>query len=82
MSDASDQAESKKPNSSGLGLRTASALVLAVPVLADVYLGPPWFTLLVIVVAALMGWEWAGMCNRRGRWMVLGAVYIAIPRPR
>ncbi len=79
MSDASDQAESKKPNSSGLGLRTASALVLAVPVLADVYLGPPWFTLLVIVVAALMGWEWAGMCNRRGRWMVLGLVYIAIP---
>jgi len=79
VSDASDQAESKKPNSSGLGLRTASALVLAVPVLADVYLGPPWFTLLVIVVAALMGWEWAGMCNRRGRWMVLGLVYIAIP---
>lgn len=79
MSDASDQAESKKPNSSGLGLRTASALVLAVPVLADVYLGPPWFTLLVIVVAALMGWEWAGMCKRRGRWMVLGLVYIAIP---
>lgn len=79
MSDASDQAVSKKPNSSGLGLRTVSALVLAVPVLADVYLGPPWFTLLVIFVAALMGWEWAGMCNRRGRWMVLGSIYIAIP---
>lgn len=78
MSVAMDPAESK-PKSSGLGLRTASAVVLAVPVLADVYLGPPWFTLLVIVVAALMGWEWAGMCNRRGRWMVLGSVYIAIP---
>ena len=78
MSDASDQAESK-PKSSGLGVRTASAVVLAVPVLADVYLGPPWFTLLVIVVAALMGWEWAGMCNRRERWMVLGSVYIAVP---
>ncbi len=79
MSDASDQAEPKKANSSGLRVRTASAVVLAVPVLADVYLGPPWFTLLVIVVAALMGWEWAGMCKRRGRWMVLGSVYIAIP---
>jgi len=79
VSDASDQAEPKKANSSGLRVRTASAVVLAVPVLADVYLGPPWFTLLVIVVAALMGWEWAGMCKRRGRWMVLGAVYIAIP---
>lgn len=78
MSVAMDPAESK-PKSSGLGLRTASAVVLAVPVLADVYLGPPWFTLLVIVVAALMGWEWAGMCNRRGQWMVLGSVYIAIP---
>lgn len=78
MSVAMDQAESK-PKNSGLGLRTVSAVVLAVPVLADVYLGPPWFTLLVIVVAALMGWEWAGMCNRRGRWMVLGSVYIAIP---
>jgi phosphatidate cytidylyltransferase len=79
VSDASDQAEPKKANSSGLRVRTASAVVLAVPVLADVYLGPPWFTLLVIVVAALMGWEWAGMCKRRGRWMVLGSVYIAIP---
>jgi phosphatidate cytidylyltransferase len=79
VSDASDPAESKLPNSSGLGVRTASALVLAVPVLADVYLGPPWFTLLVIVVAALMGWEWAGMCKRRGHWMVLGTVYIAVP---
>lgn len=78
MNVAMDPAESK-PKSSGLGLRTASAVVLAVPVLADVYLGPPWFTLLVVVVAALMGWEWAGMCNRRGRWMVMGSVYIAIP---
>jgi len=78
VSVASGPAESKPP-SSGLGVRTASAIVLAIPVLADVYLGPPWFTLLVVVVAALMGWEWAGMCNRRGRWMVLGSVYIAVP---
>lgn len=78
MSVASDQAESK-PKSSGLGIRSVSAVVLAVPVLADVYLGPPWFTLLIIFIAALMGWEWAGMCNRRGRWMVIGSIYIALP---
>lgn len=78
MSVASDPAESKPP-SSGLGLRTASAVVLAIPVLADVYLGPPWFTLLAIIVAVLMGWEWAGMCKRQGWWMLLGCVYIAVP---
>lgn len=79
MSVASDQVAPNPPTPSGLAVRTASALVLAVPVLADVYFGPPWFTLLVVVVAALMGWEWAGMCKRHPGWMVLGAIYIAVP---
>lgn len=79
MSVVSDPAESKKPSSGGLGVRAASAIVLAIPVLANVYLGPPWFTLLAIIIAALMGWEWASMCNRRGRWMILGLIYIAVP---
>lgn len=79
MSVASDQVAPKPPSPSGLAVRTASAIVLAVPVLADVYLGPPWFTLLVVVVAAFMGWEWAGMCKRHPGWMALGSMYIAVP---
>ncbi len=40
-------------------LRLASALVLAPLALALVWLGGPYFALLVILAAAGMGWEWA-----------------------
>ena len=46
-----------------LALRVASALVLAPLALAVVYLGPPYFDVLVTIVAAVLAWEWARLCG-------------------
>ena len=44
--------------------RILSALVLAVPVLASVYVGSPVFEILVSAAALAMTWEWYRMCAR------------------
>ena len=64
---------------SGTTLRTVSAVVMMVPALAAVYFGPPWFTALVLAGAAVMGWEWSRMCGGDAKWMLAGAIYIAVP---
>lgn len=46
----------------GLSVRIVSALVLAPPALAALYLGPPYSDVLVLVAAALAAWEWARLC--------------------
>jgi phosphatidate cytidylyltransferase len=48
---------------SPLATRCLSALVLAPPVLAAIYFGPPYSDVLAIVCGALMGWEWARLCS-------------------
>jgi len=66
--------------------RTLSALVLMPPVLAAVWFGTPYFEILVAVAVVIMFWEWWEMIrgggnwveNRAG-WLVLGALYIAVP---
>ncbi len=58
---------------SGLATRALSAVVLAVPVLAIVYVGSPLFALLIMVAAGIMATEWYGMCAA-GRWRVAGLV--------
>jgi len=68
-----------KPRLSGTSLRAVSALVLAVPALASVYFGPPWFTALILLAAVLMAWEWTRMCAARPLWLIAGAFYISIP---
>ncbi len=45
-----------------LTLRIMSALVLAVPVLASVYVGSPAFELVISVAVVAMAWEWYRMC--------------------
>ena len=67
------------PRWRGLGPRVISALALAVPVIAAVYFGPPWFTALIIIAAALMGWEWVRMSRAQPLWLIIGAIYIALP---
>ncbi len=71
-----------------LATRTLSAVVLAPPVLAMVYLGTPLFEILVATVAAIMAWEWqrlcAAGCADRSRshyalWLVVGALWIGVP---
>ena len=49
---------------SSLGTRSLSALLLAPPVLAAIYFGPPYSDVLVVVAAGLMMWEWARLCSR------------------
>jgi phosphatidate cytidylyltransferase len=47
---------------SGLGLRIASALVMAPVAVAAVWFGSPWFGMLIFVFSAAMTWEWLRMC--------------------
>jgi phosphatidate cytidylyltransferase len=46
--------------------RTITALLLAPPAVLAVVLGPPWSDLLLLLMAAVMAWEWAHVC-RSGR---------------
>lgn len=78
MNAASEQATPDK-RLTGTSLRAVSALVLAVPALASVYFGPPWFTALVLIVAVIMGWEWCRMCGGNALWLIFGAAYVSIP---
>ena len=47
----------------GLPIRIISALVLAPPVLAALYLGSPYSDVLICIAAALVAWEWARLCG-------------------
>lgn len=64
---------------SELGVRALSAVALMIPVLAATYFGAPWFTILIVACAAVMGWEWTNMCGRDPIWLAAGLVYIALP---
>jgi len=49
-----------------LATRVVSALVLAIPVIGAVVVGPPATDLLVAAVAAVLAWEWCRMCAGEG----------------
>jgi phosphatidate cytidylyltransferase len=65
-----------------LAARVGSAVVLAPVVLAAVYFGPPYFEVLLAVVAAILAWEWVRLCgaDRAAAMAVLltGIVFAAI----
>lgn len=61
-----------------LTLRVLSALVLAVPVLAAVYFGPPAFELMICAAAMAMVWEWYGVCARDAPGMAAIATGVTI----
>ena len=48
---------------SALAQRIISAVALGLPVLAIIYFGRPAFELMVALAAAVMAWEWFGMCG-------------------
>lgn len=48
-----------------LRTRLLSAAILAPVALAAVWLGSPWFDILVAVAGAVMAWEWARICRGR-----------------
>jgi len=71
---------------SSLALRIISAAILAPPVLAVIYIGPPFFDIMVGVCALILAWEWSRMHHAlrndhngiagRGLWLGVGAMYI------
>lgn len=56
--------------------RVLSAAVLLPPVVAAVYAGPPWYTILVVLFTAAMMWEWLVMARTQVLWLALGSAYI------
>ena len=60
-----------------LRLRILSALVMAPLALAAVFAGQPVFTLLVLVAAVVMSWEWARLIDN-GRFGVCGWLIMAV----
>jgi len=46
-----------------LGVRSLWASILAPPVLAALYFGPPYSDILILAVGALGAWEWARLCG-------------------
>ena len=62
VNDATAQPASKAV-SSALGLRTISAFVLAPPVLLAVYVGSPFFEVLLAAAAVVLVWEWNRLCT-------------------
>lgn len=63
----------------GLVVRALSAVVLAVPVLAAVYFGWPYFPLLTAAAALILAWEWTRVCGGRAgaKLVILGALLLA-----
>jgi len=63
-------------------VRIASALVIAPPVLAAIYLGPPYMETVILSAGGIVAWEWAGLCGggRPGRygWAAVGTVLAAL----
>lgn len=49
---------------SPLAQRVVTAVVLAPPVLLALYLGSPYSDVLILIAAAIAGWEWSRLCNR------------------
>lgn len=56
--------------------RVLSAAVLLPPVVAAVYAGPPWYTILIVLFTAAMMWEWLVMARSQVLWLVAGSAYI------
>ena len=48
----------------GLGTRFLSVLVLAPPLLAALYFGPPYSDVLVLAAGGTAAWEWGRLCAR------------------
>ena len=68
----------------GLRTRVISALVLAPVALGLTYLGGAAFNGMLLIVVALMAYEWNRICRgassrKRPLWLAAGLVYIAVP---
>jgi len=78
VSDDSAQPEHKDPGH-GLFLRVLSAAVLIPPVVGAIYLGSPYFDILVAVGVLILCWEWYTLCKPHSGWILAGVPYIGFP---
>lgn len=62
MTEGTGPSRAERP-ASGLLARSLSALALAPPVLAMVFMGGPFFVVLVGVGAGILAWEWRRLCG-------------------
>ncbi len=73
---------SQPPSFGMLSVRIASALVLAPPALGAIYLGAPYVEALVLMVVAVLAWEWARLCGggrlERSGWIAIAASFLAV----
>ncbi|MFQ6017221.1 MAG: phosphatidate cytidylyltransferase [Kiloniellaceae bacterium] len=58
--------------------RILSALVLAPPVLAALYLGPPYSDAMVMLAGGVLAWEWARLCARGSFDLTGGVMMFAV----
>jgi phosphatidate cytidylyltransferase len=65
---------------SALRQRIASALVLAPVGLAAAWFGPPLLSVVVVIAAGLMAWEWARLCRigRSGGVPIIAAIVVVV----
>jgi phosphatidate cytidylyltransferase len=67
-------------SASALRQRIASALVLAPVGLAAAWFGPPLLSVVVVIAAGLMAWEWARLCRigRSGGIPIIAAIVVVV----
>jgi len=66
-------------NTTEIRKRIGSALILIPPVIAAIYLGTPYFEILMAVAGIILAVEWGKLCKHQFLWMVFGIVYILPP---
>jgi len=69
--------------SGGFGLRLVSSVALAIPAIAAIIYGFPYFTVLVGLFALALAWEWSSLCaGNHFDWLVgpvlVGSVLLAV----
>lgn len=67
----------KKSNE--LFLRIVSACVLIPPVVTAIYLGFPYFEIMIAICACLLVREWFALCDGKLLWVLFGIIYIGVP---
>ena len=66
-------------SASDLFLRVVSAAVLIPPVIGAIYMGSPYFEILISIGVIILCWEWYTLCGPRIPWLIAGVFYIGIP---
>lgn len=78
MSDDTAQPAPKDTNS-GLLPRIISAVVLIPPVIWAIYMGSPYFDIMIGLGVLILCWEWYAMCGPKPVWLLAGIFYIGAP---